>query len=89
MLIPFFPIARDNSSSGTIANASFSPFSFFKILTITFLAGESAFLTNSAGSSEYLTKSTFSPFNSERIDAILTPLSPIHEPTGSTCGSFE
>jgi hypothetical protein len=81
MLAPFLPIANDKFSSLTIANASF--FIGSVIVTIASLAGLKAFLIYSAGSALYRIISTFSPFNSFKIEAILEPRSPIHAPIAS------
>ena len=81
MLLPDLPIASFFSSSGTITKALCLDGS--GILTITFLAGVIALLINSTGSLLNSTTSTFSPFSSFSIPAILEPFSPIHEPIGS------
>ena len=52
-------------------------------------AGESAFITNSLGSSENGTMSTFSPRSSFTTMRTRAPRAPTQAPTGSTLSSFD
>ena len=53
------------------------------------LAGESAFITKSTGSSEKGTMSTFSPRSSFTTMRTRAPRAPTQAPTGSTLGSLD
>ncbi len=53
------------------------------------LAGDSAFITNSDGSSENGTMSTFSPRSSVTTMRTRAPRAPTHAPTGSTLVSLD
>ena len=83
---PSLPMARESWSSGTTTRQAL-PSS--RTATLTTSAGDRAAAMYSAGSSDHLMISTFSPLSSSTMLLTRWPRGPTQAPMGSTSGSAD